>query len=60
MLLKSKVHETIDTLEDSFSIDELVEKLYIIEKIENALEQGHKGDFKSEEDLDKIVEEWYA
>jgi hypothetical protein len=60
MLLKSKVQETIDLLEDEFSIDELIEKLYLIEKIEKGLEQGRNGKMKTEEELDKIVEGWFA
>ena len=60
MLLKSKVQETIDLLEDEFSIDELIEKLYLIEKIEKSLEQGRNGKMKTEEELDKIVEGWFA
>ena len=59
MLLKSKVLETIEELPNNFSLDELIEKLYIIDKIEKGIEQGKNGDFVSEEELDKIVDGWF-
>ena len=59
MLLKSKVLETIEELPNNFSLDELIEKLYIIDKIEKGIEQGKNGDLVSEEELDKIVDGWF-
>ena len=40
MLTKSNVIQHIQQLPDSFSMDELMEKLLFIYKIENALEQS--------------------
>ena len=38
MLVKSIVLETINDLPEKFSMDELFEKMYVIEKIENGSE----------------------
>jgi hypothetical protein len=59
MLQKSKVLETVEDLPDRFSMDELFEKMYVIEKIEKGLEQVRNGETVSEEDLDEEIESWF-
>lgn len=58
MLIKKKVQEQIALLPDKFSIDELVEKLILIEKIEKGISQSEKGEVLSEEDLEREIEKW--
>jgi len=43
MLAKTKVLEVIETLPDEFSIDDLVERLVALHKIEKGLDQADKG-----------------
>jgi hypothetical protein len=43
MLIKEKVLEIIESLPNKFSIDELVEKLIILHKIETGLQQVKDG-----------------
>jgi hypothetical protein len=59
MLQKSKVLETVEDLPDRFSMDELFEKMYVIEKIEKGLEQVRNGETIYEEDLDEEIESWF-
>jgi hypothetical protein len=59
MLQKSKVLETVEDLPDRFSMDELFEKMYVIEKIEKGIEQVRNDETISEEDLDKEIEKWF-
>ncbi|MBE7639788.1 MULTISPECIES: hypothetical protein [Salegentibacter] len=59
MLTKSKLREEIEKLPETFSIDELVERLIFIEKVENGINQSKKGDVISEEQLDKEIEKWF-
>jgi predicted transcriptional regulator len=40
-------------------MDELFEKMYVIEKIEKGLEQVRNGETVSEEDLDEEIESWF-
>ncbi len=53
MLTKSKVKEQIELLPEEFSIDELVNRLILMEKIERAEKQSQKGEVLSEEELDQ-------
>ncbi len=43
MLVKEKVLEAIQTLPEEFSIDDLVEKLVVLQKIEIGLQQVTAG-----------------
>ncbi len=60
MLLKSIVLKIINDLPEKFSMDDLFEKMYVIEKVENGMEQSKNGQTISEEELDKEIEKWFA
>ena len=59
MLVKEKVIESLQKFPDNFSIDELIEKLIIIEKIENGDAQSQKNEVTSETQLNIEVEKWF-
>ena len=59
MITKTKVKETLEKFPEEFSIDELVEKLIIIDKVERARQQSKNGEVISEEELDADVEKWF-
>ena len=59
MLTRKKLKEQIDTFPEEFSIDELVEKLIFIEKVENGMNQSERGEVLSDTDLDNEVEKWF-
>ena len=59
MITKSKLKEQIENFPDEFSIDELVERLILVEKIENGNQQSENGEIISESDLDKEIEKWF-
>lgn len=59
MLVKNKVIETVNTFSDNFSIDELIEKLIVLDRIDVGNNQSIKNEVISEEELDKNIEEWF-
>ena len=59
MLLKEKVIESLNKLPESFSIDDLIEKLIIIDKIEIGNQQSLKGEILSENELNQEIEKWF-
>jgi hypothetical protein len=59
MLLKSKVKETLEDFPEKFSMDELFQKLYVIDKIQKGLEQVSNNESISEEELDIEMEGWF-
>ena len=59
MITKTKLLETIDKFPATFSIDELIEKAILIDKIERGDEQSKTGDTISEEELEKEMQKWF-
>ena len=59
MLTKAKLKKQIENLPEEFSIDELVERLILMEKIERGVQQSEKGEIISETDLDNEIDKWF-
>ena len=60
MLPKAQLNKTILDLPDTFSIDELIDKLIFIEKVEAGMAQSVEGKVISNEDVKKIIDKWSA
>jgi len=58
MLTKTTVIKTITRFPDNFSIDELVDKMILLEKIEKGIQDADNGRVISEDELEKRMEEW--
>ncbi len=59
MITKTKLKKHIKNLPEEFSIDELVEKLILIEKIENGEKQSLNGETISEIELESDINKWF-
>lgn len=58
MLTKNKVLQVIDKMPDQFSLDELMEEMILIEKIQKGIEQSDKDEVVSDDDLNSRLPEW--
>jgi hypothetical protein len=58
MLTKDKMKELIDHMPDTFSVDDVVEEIILLQKIEIARKQVQDGDFLTEDELDAEIEKW--
>jgi predicted transcriptional regulator len=58
MLTKEKLNKTINNLPDSFTIDELIDQLIFIEKVEEGLKQSDEGKVISNEDVKLMIDKW--
>lgn len=58
MLTKSKVKKSIENLPDSFTIDELIDQLIFIEKIEEGIQQSEEGKVVSNDDIKNMIDKW--
>ncbi|KAA5545796.1 hypothetical protein F0145_12765 [Adhaeribacter rhizoryzae] len=58
MLTKEKVISSLNDLPEKFSIDELIDKLMLLQKIETGLEQSKKGEVFSTEDAKGMLKQW--
>ena len=58
MLTKEQVNNTIKTLPDSFTIDELIDQLIFMEKVEEGYQQSESGKVISNEDVKLMIDKW--
>lgn len=58
MLSKTKIKEQIEQLPDHFTIDELMERLVFVDKVEAGLNDSKNGKTISEKDLDNLIKKW--
>lgn len=59
MLTKAKLLAEINKFPEEFSIDELVERLILIEKIETGNEQSVNNKIVSEAEMDYEIKRWF-
>ena len=60
MLTKIKTLKAIKQLPDEFSLDELINQMILLEKIESGLAQSEKGGTIYKDDLTKAVAHWFG
>ncbi len=58
MLTKQVLKQTIDKLPSNFTIDELLDKLIFIEKINEGLQQSEQGKTVSKKEAEKKLGKW--
>ena len=58
MITKEKLNKTLRNLPDSFTIDELIDQLIFIEKVEEGIRQSVQGKVISNEDVKQIIDKW--
>lgn len=59
MLTKSQVKETINQLPDQFSLDEFIDKVVLVDKINRGNSQSEKKETLSEEEVDREMDKWF-
>ncbi len=55
---REKVIDTVNELPQEFELEELLEKLVFVEKVDNGLRQLETGQVKSHERVKEIVKKW--
>jgi predicted transcriptional regulator len=59
MITKKNVLDQIKSLPNEFTIDELIEKLIIVDKINLGLKDLEEGKILSEDEMDKEMQSWF-
>jgi hypothetical protein len=58
MLTKQKIIKSIESLPENFSIDEVIDRIMLLQKIEIGLEQSEKGDAHTHFEAKKKLKKW--
>jgi len=58
MLRKRKVIETVSSLPDKFSIEELIDRLVLLQKVEIGIEQANSGQTLSTKEAKAKLKRW--
>ena len=58
MLTKEKVKKTIDRLPDRFTVDQVVEELIVLDKIEKGLKEVEEGKVYSTQQVKDQLKKW--
>ena len=59
MTIKEKIIRGINNLPDSVTIDDILDQIILIEKVEKGIEQSDKNQVISDDDLDKRLGKWF-
>lgn len=60
MISKEKLINQIQSFPSELSIDELIDKLVFIDKLEQRIKTSEKGETISEEEVKKEMNEWFS
>ena len=58
MVTREKVLEAVKNMPQEFSIDDLMDKLILLNKIEIGLDQSKNGETYTAEEAKKMIKEW--
>ena len=58
--VKQEIQQVLDGLPEDATIEDMMYRLYVRQKIENAREDVHAGRIISQEEVEKRMEKWLA
>ena len=58
MVTKERLLESIKQLPDEFTVDEIIDRILLLDKIETGLQQSKKDEITPDEELDRKLPEW--
>ena len=59
MITKEKLKKSISDFPEEFSLEDLIERLILIEKIELGDKQSIEGDILSDDELEEEMTKWF-
>ncbi len=59
MITKTALKRHIERFPEEFTVDELIERIIFIEKLEKRIQKSDDNDIMSEEDLEKEMNQWF-
>jgi predicted transcriptional regulator len=60
MLIKEQVEEVLHYMPNQFNVDEIFDKLILLDKIQQGLQDSNDGKVYTEEEASKRLEKWLS
>lgn len=60
MLTKEKVEDSLSNLPEKFTLDELIEKIILIQKIEEGIQDADNGNTFSTKEAKERLSKWFS
>ena len=58
MLTKEMIHNTINTMPDNFTVDQVIEEIILIDKIEQGIKDANEGRVYTTEQVKEKLNKW--
>ena len=58
MITKARLHKQIESLPEKLEVEELIEQLLLIDKIDSRIIESDNNETITEEELDKEIQGW--
>ena len=58
MLTKEQIIDSMKQLPDTFSLEDVIERILLLEKIENGIQQSNEGKVIPDSELDNYLPGW--
>lgn len=59
MIIKEELKTQLESMPEQFTLDELVERLILLEKIQKGLDESSRNEVLSEEEVDERINSWF-
>jgi predicted transcriptional regulator len=58
MITKEMIHNTINTMPDNFTVDQVIEEIILIDKIEQGIKDANEGRVYTTEQVKEKLNKW--
>lgn len=59
MITKTALKKHIEKFPEEFTIDELIERILLIEKLEKRIQKSNENDVVNEQELENEMKQWF-
>ena len=59
MITKTALKKHIEKFPEEFTIDELIERILLIEKLEKRIQKSNENDVVNEQELENKMKQWF-
>jgi predicted transcriptional regulator len=58
MLTKTELINSLESLPENLTVDEIIDHIFFVEKVQKGLEDSEKGQISTKQEAKKILDKW--